>query len=83
MTLRTQLIRHMKAKNTAILGVELQRVLFKTNKGGYFSPGSISRECRRLAEDGRFKSKRTEKNLVIYKIRWTEHELFHKRQQEI
>lgn len=64
MTLRSQIIEHLK-DHSPILGVELQKREFPTSKKGCFSPGSIDRIARGLAEEGRIKKTHHE-GLVTY-----------------
>ena len=77
MTLRRQLIRYFKELDRGILGVELERKHFRTSRGGTFSPSTITRNARLLAEEGRLERTYDDKNLVYYKYKKSPEEEFH------
>ena len=77
MTLRLQLINFFKSHKGGILGVQLQREMFETDNGGFFSPGYIDRTARLLTEEGRLERSYDEKGLAIFTYKPSVHEKFH------
>lgn len=78
MTLRSQMLTFFKELNSeGILGVELEREMFQTSKGGYFSASLVSRTARHLAEEERLKREYDDRGLVVYFYKPSQYERFH------
>ena len=76
MTLKAQLIGYMRDVDCWECGATLERMDWKTERGGLFKPSTVGRELRRLEEDERLE-KRTESNTVFYRYLSNDYEKFH------
>jgi len=80
MTLKVQLINLFKNADY-IMGIEITRMEFTTRKGGLFSPETIARGLRLLAEEGRL-DKDMDLGTIRYRYHQSDYEKIHKKYHE-
>ena len=85
MTLKTYLLNHLKYSDCWECGADLERIEWKTDKGGLFKMSSVNRELRILSQE-RFPwetikqrlEKKTENKTVFYRYLHNDYELLHR-----
>ena len=75
MTLKTQLINHLRYSDGWECGADLERMEWETARGGIFKPSTVGRELRRLEEEERLEKR--EDKTVFYRYRHNEYERLH------
>ena len=78
MTLKGQLINHLRLSDCWECGADMERAEWKTERGGLFKPSTVGRELRRLEEEERLE-KKTDSKTVFYRYLHNDYELLHAR----